>query len=179
MPYAGYGGNYQQIPILTGGGATPPFPKLATWTGFVSASNFTPTFTFPASPVTYTMEKTNEFGRLFADIPTLAVHLDHQARFVRVTVLDYAGSPVVSDSPGQTLDPVAIEADFFPRNSTAGGFFAFSWDGRLMATLPNGNVSSKNMPNGDYRLRRGSEATWLGTGGRRDVHVPDIHHRAA
>ncbi|MGH8242270.1 MAG: S8 family serine peptidase [Steroidobacteraceae bacterium] len=153
VPYAGFGGDYQGFPILTGGGSTPPFPKLATWTGFVSADNFTPTFTFPASPVTYTMEKTNEFGRLFADIPTLAVHLDHQARFVRVTVLDSAGNPVVSNSPSQTLDPVAIDADFFPRNSTAGGFFAFSWDGRLMATLPNGKVSSKNMPNGDYQLR--------------------------
>jgi subtilisin family serine protease len=153
VPYAGYGGDYQEFPILTGGGATPPFPKLATWTGFVSADDFRPTFTFPASPVTYTMEKTMEFGRLYADIPALAVHLDHQARFVRVTVLDSAGNPVVSSSPSQTLDPVVSVIDFFPRNSTAGGFFGFFWDGRLMSTLPNGKVSSKNMPNGDYQLR--------------------------
>jgi hypothetical protein len=56
VPYAGFGGDYQGIPILTSGGATPPFPKLAKWTGFTSAQNFTPTYTFPASPVTYTME---------------------------------------------------------------------------------------------------------------------------
>jgi len=156
VPYAGFGGDYQGFPILTGGVTTPPsppFPKLATWTGFVSPDDFTPTFTFPASPVTYTMEKTMEFGRLFADIPVLAVHLDHQARFVRVTVLDSAGNPVVSNSPSQTLDPVATDIDFFPRNSTAGGFFAFFWDGRLVSTLPNGKMISNNMPNGDYQLR--------------------------
>jgi hypothetical protein len=105
------------------------------------------------------MEKTMEFGRLFADIPVVGVHMDHQARFLRITVLDAAGNPVASTVPGQTLDPVALKIDFMPRNAVAGGsfaqggFFAFSWDGRLMSTAKKGKLISFNMPNGDYKLR--------------------------
>jgi len=43
-----------------------------------------------------------------------------------------------------------------PRNQTAGGYFAISWDGRLISTLKSGGgtkTSAKNMPNGNYRLR--------------------------
>jgi subtilisin family serine protease len=152
VPYAGFGGDYQGIPILTSGGATPAFPKLARWTGFTSASNFTPTFTFPAGPITYTMEKTLQFGRFFADVPVVGVHLDHQARWVKMTVLDSAGNPVVSPDRSQTLDPVALNVQFFARNSTAGGFFAFSWDGRLLTTTKT-KATLKNMPDGDYKLR--------------------------
>jgi subtilisin family serine protease len=171
VPYAGFGGDYQGIPILTSGGATPSFPKLARWTGYTSATSFTPTFTFPADPVVYTMEKTMQFGRLFADIPVVGVHLDHQARWLKITVLDSAGNPVASPAPGQTVDPVALMIDYMPRNSAAGGsfadggFFAFTWDGRLISTAKNGNLISFNMPNGDYKLRvqvlkpLGTEAT--------------------
>jgi minor extracellular serine protease Vpr len=159
VPYSGFAADYQTIPILTSGLATPAFPKLARWTGFTSATDSTPTFTFPADPVTYTMAKTMQFGRLFADIPVVGVHMDHQARFLKITVLDSAGNPVVSGAPGQTLDPVALKIDFMPRNAVAsgsfaaGGFFAFSWDGRLVATAKNGKTIAKNMPNGNYQLR--------------------------
>jgi minor extracellular serine protease Vpr len=153
VPYAGFGGDYQGIPILTSGGASPAFPKLARWTGFASASNFTQTFSFPEDPITYTMEKTLQFGRFFADIPVIGVHLDHQARWLKITVLDSAGNPVASATTGQTLDPVALNVDFMPRNATAGGFFAFSWDGRLVVTTKKGKASLKNMPDGDYKLR--------------------------
>jgi minor extracellular serine protease Vpr len=153
VPYSGFGGDYQGIQVLTSGGATPPFPKLARWTGFTSAGDFTPTFSFPADPVTYTMEKTNMFGRLFADIPIVGVHLDHQATWLEITVLDASGNPVVSSIPGQTLDPVALKIDRMPRNATAGGFFGFGWDGKLGLTQKNGPRSTKNMPNGDYKLR--------------------------
>jgi minor extracellular serine protease Vpr len=153
VPYGGFGADYQGITILTSGGATPPFPKLAQRVGWVSASNFTPTYAFPAGPITYTMEQTMQFGRPFRDFPTVGVHLDHQARWVRITVLDAAGNPVVSGSTSQTLDPVAVQVDLHPRNSTAGGFFAFDWDGRLVSTQKKGKTISFNMPNGDYKLR--------------------------
>jgi subtilisin family serine protease len=153
VPYGGFGADYQGITILTSGGATPPFPKLAQRAGWVSAANFTPTYTFPAGPITYTMEQTMMFGRPFRDFPTVGIHFDHQARWLRITVLDAAGNPVVSGSASQTLDPVATQVDLHPRNSTAGGFFAYDWDGRLIATHKNGHTISKNMPNGDYKLR--------------------------
>lgn len=153
VSYGGFGADYQGITILTSGGATPPFPKLAQRVGWVSASNFTPTYTFPAGPITYTMEQTMQFGRPFRDLPTVGIHFDHQARWLRITVLDAAGNPVVSGSSSQTLDPVAVQVDLHPRNSTAGGFFAYDWDGRLIATKQNGGTISKTMPNGDYKLR--------------------------
>lgn len=153
VPYGGFGADYQLITILTSGGATPPFPKLAQRVGWVSAANYTPTYTFPAGPITYTMEQTMQFGRPFRDFPTVGIHFDHQARWLRITVLDAAGNPVVSGSTSQTLDPVATQVDLHPRNSTAGGFFAYDWDGRLVSTLKNGKTISKNMPNGDYKLR--------------------------
>ena len=153
IPYSGFAGNYQAIPILTSGGATPAFPKLAKWTGFTSAANFTSTYTFPTSPITYTMAKSKSFGRQFADIPVVAAHFDHQARVVKVTVLDAAGNPITRDADGQTLDPTALSINFMPRNQTAGGYFAISWDGRLVSSLKSGKTSSKNMPNGNYQLR--------------------------
>ncbi len=134
-------------------GAT-PFPKLAKRVGFVSASDYTPTYTFPETgTVVYTMEKPNVNGRKVADVPTVGVHLDHQARWLKVTVLDAAGNPVASQSASQTLDPVALTLSNLGRNQTAGGFFAYSWDGRLMSSLKNGSPRSANMPNGDYKLR--------------------------
>lgn len=153
VPYGGFGADYQGITILTSGGATPPFPKLAQRVGWVSASNFTPTYTFPAGPITYTMEQTMEFGRPFRDLPTVGIHFDHQARWLRITVLDAAGNPVVSGSTSHTVDPVAVQVDLHPRNSTAGGFFAYDWDGSLVSTHKKGNTTSHTMPNGDYKLR--------------------------
>jgi hypothetical protein len=72
---------------------------------------------------------------------------------LRITVLDAAGNPVVSGSTSHTLDPVAVQVDLHPRNSTAGGFFAYDWDGRLVSTHKKGNTTSHTMPNGDYKLR--------------------------
>jgi minor extracellular serine protease Vpr len=155
VPYAGFGGDYQGISILTSGGATPAFPKLAKWVGYVQLSDgsIVSSYTFPANPVTYTMAKDRQLGRQFGDIPVIGAHFDFQARNVKVTVLDAAGNPVVSQSSSQTLNPVALSIDLMPRNSTAGGFFAFSWDGRLISSQKNGAIISKNMPNGTYKLR--------------------------
>jgi hypothetical protein len=155
VPYAGFGGDYQGISILTSGGATPAFPKLARWIGYTQLADgsIVSNYTFPDSPVTYTMAKDRQLGRQFGDIPVIGAHFNHQARSVTVTVLDAAGNPVVSSASSQTLNPVALTIDLMPRNSTAGGFFAFSWDGRLIATQKNGAIISKNMPNGTYKLK--------------------------
>lgn len=153
VPYAGFGADYQTIPVLTSGGATPAFPKLAQRVGWVSPTVFSGTYTFPTGPITYTMEQTMLFGRPFRDFPTVGVHFDHQARWVKMTVLDAAGNPVVSGATSQALDPVVFKIDYFSRNGTAGGFFALDWNGRLISSLKNGKTISKNMPNGDYKLR--------------------------
>jgi minor extracellular serine protease Vpr len=150
---SGLTGSSPSVAVTTTSPFGVPFPRLAQRVGWVSSSVFSGTYTFPVGPVTYTMEQTMLFGRPFRDFPTLGVHLDHQARWVKMTVLDAAGNPVVSGATSQTLDPVVFKIDYFSRNSTAGGFFALDWDGRLISTLKNGKTISKNMPNGQYKLR--------------------------
>ena len=147
------GGTSPTVTVTTSTTGAPPFPKLAKRVGWVSAQNFSGTYTFPTGPITYTMEQTMEFGRPFRDFPTVGVHFDHQARWVKMTVLDAAGNPVTSGATSQTVDPVVFKIDYFSRNSTAGGFFALDWDGRLVSTQKNGKTISKNMPNGQYKLR--------------------------
>jgi minor extracellular serine protease Vpr len=135
-------------------GAT-SFPKLAKRVGFVSAGDFTPTYTFPETgTIVYTMSKPNVFGRKAPDIPTVGVHLDHQATWLKITVLDADGNPVVSSKEKETLDPVAFSAERLSRNQTAGGFFAFGWDGKLVFTkTKSGKEKTHKLPNGDYKLR--------------------------
>jgi minor extracellular serine protease Vpr len=147
------GGTSPTVTVTTSTAGAPPFPKLAKRVGWVSPSVFSGTYTFPTGPITYTLEQTMEFGRPFRDLPTVGVHFDHQARWVKMTVLDAAGNPVTSGAASQTLDPVVFKIDYFSRNSTAGGFFALDWDGRLVATQKNGGTISKNIPNGQYKLR--------------------------
>ena len=151
VPYAGFGGDYQGFPVMNVPGST--FPKLAKRVGFVAASNFTPTYAFPTGAVTYNLQKTNVFGRHVTDAPTVAVHLDHQVRWLTVTVLTPAGSPVNSDNTGATVNAVAFRQDYMARNSTSGGFFAIEWDGRLTRTLPNGKTQQWAVPDGDYRFK--------------------------
>ena len=148
------GGTSPTVGVTTTTGGATPFPKLGKRDGFSSETNLTPTFTYPeVGTITYTMAKSRLLGRQIADIPWVSAHFDHQARWLRMTVLDAAGNPVVSSSPAQTLDPTVMTLDFLPRNSTAGAVSSFAWDGRLTATLKNGKTIMKNMPNGDYKLR--------------------------
>jgi len=148
------GGTSPAVALTTTTQGATRFPKLAKRVGFVSASDYTATYTFPeVGTITYTMAQPNVFGRKASDIPTVGVHLDHQARWLKITVLDASGNPVSSESVSQTLDPVALNIDYMPRNQTAGGFFAFGWDGRLVSTQSKGKEITKNMPDGNYKLK--------------------------
>lgn len=146
VPYAGFGGDYQGFAVMT-------TTALAKRVGFVSAGNFTGTYSFPAGTPVYDMQGYNQFGRTFRDIPTVAIHLDHQARWIKMTLLNADGSPVAFGGSSLTLDPTAIFEEFLPRNSTSGGFFAFEWDGTLMSFTKGGKGTNKVVPNGDYRLQ--------------------------
>jgi minor extracellular serine protease Vpr len=71
--------------------------------------------------------------------------MSHQAQRLEMEVRQ-AGS-------GSRVHPVFstfLEADYLPRNSTAGGFFAFNWDGTRMHNRGQGNDNTKVVPNGDY-----------------------------
>ncbi len=77
-------------------------------------------------------------------MPAILVHFDHQARYIEMGIYNA--------SNGKPVHPVFykfVEEDYLPRNSTAGGFFAFTWDGTRLHS--NGNKPmTKDVPDGDY-----------------------------
>jgi minor extracellular serine protease Vpr len=116
VPYAGYNGDYQAIPVFTLAG----FPLLAKLTPAV----------FVPQPGGALFTMTGD------DVPFILLHLNHQVANLRMEIIDV--------STGQSLN-FADDEDFIGRNSTATTFFAFAWDGttfkkrgRKLLTLPNG-----------------------------------------
>jgi hypothetical protein len=116
VPYLGYNGDYQAIPVFTLAG----FPLLAKSTaeGFEEQPN----------GATFTM--------LGDDIPYVLLHLDHQVARLREEVFDVA--------TGKSLD-FADDEQYVGRNSAANTFFALPWDGTTsrriggkLRTVPNG-----------------------------------------
>jgi minor extracellular serine protease Vpr len=103
VPYIGYNGDYQAIPVFTLAG----FPLLASLTpmGFVPQ---------PAGA---------SFSLQGDDVPFVLVHLDHQVANLTIEVFDVA--------TGRSL-AFADDEDFLPRNSAANTFFAVAWDGTTM-----------------------------------------------
>jgi minor extracellular serine protease Vpr len=122
VPYVGFKGDYQAIQVLTA--TANGFPWLAKTTNGATFSN-------NAAGVPYTMNG--------LDIPFFALHLDHQARTVRLEAVDAV--------TGKSWHRVS-EDEFVGRNSTAAGFFTFAWDGTTMA----GN-KSYTVPNGTYTVK--------------------------
>ncbi|WP_133499453.1 S8 family serine peptidase [Cognatilysobacter terrigena] len=120
IPFSGYVGDYQarQVLVPTANG----FPWLAKFNG----SSY---FNQP-SGASYTM--------IGNDIPFFLIHFDHQAAGVRMDVRNAD----TNRSAGKFL-----QTDYFGRNSSATGFFAFSWDGNTTQGRTTGPV-----PNGRYTV---------------------------
>ena len=130
VPYAGFIGDYQSIPAMTGGGNG--FPWLAQLTAcqrFVEL-DCTMGATYRNQPNGSTFHLTDGFDR-----PYFLVHLDHQVRSLSLEVRDATTGAVVG---------TAYTVDFVSRNSTSTSFFAFAWDG----SLEGGGV----VPDGTYTV---------------------------
>lgn len=123
VPYAGYIGDYQarQVLVPTGNG----FPWLARLTGG--------TYFNQPGGATYSLAD--------GDIPYFLVHLDHPVRLMKLEVFD-------ADSGKWWYS--AYESEYLPRNSTATGFFAFTWDGNTTQGK-GGNVFV--VPDGNYVVK--------------------------
>ncbi|MBN8487748.1 MAG: S8 family serine peptidase [Burkholderiales bacterium] len=116
VPYAGFKGDYQSIPVLTSGGSG--YPWLAQ---LVSGSYLNRNDT----GATYTMAG--------GDIPYFLLHLDHQSRKILVKATDKA--------TGKPAGTISID-QYVGRNSTSTGFFAFAWDGTTTKGLqPDGEYT--------------------------------------
>jgi minor extracellular serine protease Vpr len=73
------------------------------------------------------------------DVPFFLVHFDHPSRLFRLDIYDAASGKLLGEG---------FEDEYLPRNSTAGGFFAISWDGTVIkgkksVPLPNGTYTAK------------------------------------
>ncbi len=118
VPYAGFVGDYQSIPVLV------PTPFGFPWLARISGTSFV---NQPAGGTFTLVDAANQ--------PQILVHLDHQVRRLRMEVFDAASGKAWHR---------ALELEYVARNSTANGFFAFPWDGTTKGgnktyVVPNGN----------------------------------------
>lgn len=116
VPYAGFVGDYQSIPVLV------PTANNLPWMARRVGSTF---FNQPAG-ASYTL--------VGEDILYILVHLDHQVRRLRMEVFE-------ADT-GKAWHR-ALELSYLGRNSTATSFFALPWDGQTVSggkvrVVPNG-----------------------------------------
>jgi minor extracellular serine protease Vpr len=131
VPFAGFVGDYQSIPVLT------PTANDFPWLSVLYGGSFYKV-TGPGD-WTYTMQGD--------DVPYFLVHFDHQARTFRIDI--YAEN-------GKAWHRAYIE-EYLPRNSTPTSFYAFAFDGTTVAgkktyTVPDGTyyaVISVLKANGD------------------------------
>jgi minor extracellular serine protease Vpr len=127
VPYAGLKGDYQTFTVLAP--TANNFPWLAKTTNGTTFSN-------NAAGVPYTMAG--------LDIPYFAIHLDHQARRVRLEAFD-------ADT-GKAWFRVSDD-EYVGRNSTATGIFAFAWDGTTFTGKGKNGSQKYTVPNGRYVVR--------------------------
>jgi subtilisin family serine protease len=126
VPYAGFKGDYQSTQVLTP--TANGFPWLATLAGG--------SYTNQPGGATYTMADGN--------IPYFLMHLDHLSQRIKLEAFDAV--------TGQAMGKVSDD-EYVTRNSTPGGFFAFTWDG-VTFRGPTGNpVLIREVPNGQYTVK--------------------------
>jgi subtilisin family serine protease len=126
VPYAGFKGDYQSTVVLTP--TANGFPWLAQLVG-------TSFFNRPAGQ-SYTL--------VGNDIPFFLIHLDHLSCRVRLEAFDAVS--------GQNWHRISDD-QFVTRNSTPGGFFAFTWDGTTFTGKGTAPKKLFTAPNGSYLVK--------------------------
>jgi minor extracellular serine protease Vpr len=121
VPFAGFVGDYQGIQVLT------PTANGFPWLVFLENGTF---FRVPDAGRTYTLAN--------GDNPIVLAHFEHQSRRVLMDVYDDQNKKVGS----------FVKENYFGRNSTATGFFAFEWDGSLQK-----GSHTFNVKDGVYTIR--------------------------
>jgi minor extracellular serine protease Vpr len=139
VPYVGFKGDYQSLPVLTG--ASCGLPAVFQIRAGTSDSCLGPGISrLGAAGAAFTLRG--------SDFPVLLFHLNHQVRRLRIQVYRADGSPV---------NPVfnsVTQADFLGRNSAPTSFFEFDWDGTRSQDNGGGNGDHrKALPNGRYVLK--------------------------
>lgn len=126
VPFAGFKGDYQSTVVLTP--TANGFPWLAQLVG--------PSFFNRPTGGTFTLAA--------GDTPFFLLHLDHLSRRVRFQVFDAI--------TGKAWHKISDD-EYVGRNSTPGGFFAFSWDGTTFKGKASNPSQILTVPDGQYVVR--------------------------
>jgi hypothetical protein len=127
VPFAGLKGDYQSTQVLT------PTPNGFPWLAQVVGPNYV---NRNATGATYTM--------VGNDIPFFLMHLDHLSRRIRLEAFDAV--------TGKAWHRVSDD-EYVTRNSTPGGFFAFTWDGTTFTGKGKNTNQWRTVPNGQYVVK--------------------------
>jgi minor extracellular serine protease Vpr len=145
VPYLGFKGDYQEIPVIRDGGCN--FPMLARFGSGTDKITCSPTRTIAGligQPSGGIWEQPKQ------DPIVILYHFGHQSANYTFTLLDAAtGEPVTVGG----RNPIVESVDLVPRNSAATSFFGSVWDGTLAFTTGNGKLQRKAAPGGVYKLR--------------------------
>ncbi len=127
VPYVGFVGDYQTLPVLNASASAFGNPILRS----------TPTFG-PNGPVTINPNA--------GEIAWFLVHFDHHLRYYEFRIRDAA-----SGAPVHTAFPNFDQDVYVGRNTTSTGFFGFVWDGTRIHSAGKSGVR-KVVPNGEYLI---------------------------
>jgi hypothetical protein len=139
VPYVGFMGDYQSLPVLTAANCGLPavFQLRA---GSADACLGAGISRLGATGGTFTLQG--------SDVPILLFHLNHQVRTLNIQVFKADGSPV------HPVFNYVTQQEFLGRNSAATAFFEFDWDGTRSNDNGGGNGDHRKVvPNGRYILK--------------------------
>lgn len=125
VPYAGFKGDYQSIQVLT------PTANQFPWLARLDGANYNK----QSEGAKYILQN--------GDQPYFLAHFDHQSRRLRGDVIDAKTNRVVGS---------AFDEEFLARNSTATGFFAYTFDGTTKK-LRGKSEKERPVPNGTYYVK--------------------------
>jgi minor extracellular serine protease Vpr len=128
VPYAGLSGDYQSIQVLT------PTANGFPWLAKLQGNSF------------FNQPNGGTFTMAGEDVAYFLVHFEHQARQFKMELLHPDGTP--KGGKHSTF----FVADYLPRNSTASGFFVFTWDGTMRISQKKG-FHFAPQPDGDYKVK--------------------------
>jgi minor extracellular serine protease Vpr len=139
VPYVGFMGDYQSLPVLTSASCGLPA---------VFKLNSTASDTCLGGGIQRLGAAGASFTLQGSDFPILLYHLNHQVRQLNVQVYKADGSPV------HPVFNYATQLSYLPRNSAATSFFEFDWDGTRSQDNGGGNGDHRKVvPNGTYILK--------------------------
>ena len=142
IPYAGFAGDYQSLPLMTDiGYGLPTLGSLAECERFIGVDCVMGgSYDLEPDGTTYTMKD--------GDVPTVLVHLQHPAQQLSMTV--YASH---DGERGAQFGPTAtfLDEEYLGRDATAASFTPYTWDGRLDSGYQRGHRNDDwRVPDGDY-----------------------------